>query len=74
MEPTTNPNVAWACATALIAVILVGLFVLCWHGSLSGAAVLPVVASIASAAVAIFGVGHGVNAGARAALKAPPSK
>lgn len=64
-----NPAVSWACATLILAVILVGMFALVWHGSLTSDEVMPVVSAIALSALTIFGVSHGVNAGAKAANK-----
>jgi hypothetical protein len=58
-------------ATVIVLAILVGLFGLVWHGSLAGTDVLPLVAGLATAAVGIFGVAHGVQAGAKAAR--PPN-
>lgn len=58
------------CATVLMLVILVGIFLLTWHGSISGGDALVAVGGIATAAVTAFGVHMGVQAGAKAA-KAP---
>jgi hypothetical protein len=62
MNTTGIPTVAWICATALLVVILAGVFALAWHGSITGAAVVGVVTTIAAAALAVFGVHTGANA------------
>lgn len=71
MTTNVNQTVAWVCATVVLIVILVGTFVLVWHGSFVGAEVLPVISGIATAALAIFGVHAGVSVGAKAANKSP---
>ncbi len=70
-----NPTVAWICATAIIVVVLAGVFTLVWHGSVSGGDALALVGGIVTLVGGIFGVHAGVNAGANAATKtsAPPS-
>lgn len=68
-----NPMVAWICSTALLLAVLAGMFALSWHDKSVIVIVLPIVGTIAAAAVAVFGVHAGVNAGANAASKTPPA-
>ncbi len=65
-----NPTVAWICATTIIIALLGGCFALVWHGSFTGAEIIPVISAIAVAALAIFGVHAGVQAGSTAATDA----
>lgn len=73
---TVNPNVVWICGTAILAGILAGLFILVWHGSIPGTALLGVVATIVAFVTGSLGVHASVNAVTKAmttrALLAPP--
>lgn len=53
---SVNPNVAWICGTVLLAAILAGLFILVWHGSIAGGALLGVVGTVIGIVAGIFGV------------------
>lgn len=66
MLNNANPNVVLVSACTLLALILAGLFVLVWHGSITGGEALAVVGGIVAALLSIFGVHTGVQAGARA--------
>lgn len=62
-----NPNIVAVCGTAVILAVLAVIGVLTWHGAVTGQQAMLVIGIIATAAVAIFGVHAGVNAGAKTA-------
>jgi len=62
------------CGSILLLAILAGLFALVWHGSITGAAALAVVATIAAAAIGALAHSNGVTAGAEAARRQPEAK
>lgn len=56
-----------AAGTAIVVTVLVGIFVLAWHGTLTGVEIVGIVTSIVSIAGGILGVHVGIKAGGTAA-------
>lgn len=69
---SVNPTVAWICGTILLVAILAGLFVLVWHGSIAGGALLGVVGTVLGIVAGIFGVHTVATAVAKARAQDTP--
>jgi hypothetical protein len=54
------------CATILLALIVAGLFVLAWHGTITGGDAIGIVGGIVAALLGMLGVHTGVSAAATA--------
>lgn len=70
---TNNPIASVVCGTVLLLAVLAGIFVLVWHGSVTGEAALAVVATIVGIGGGAFAVHTGTSAGAKAATRKPTS-
>lgn len=57
----TSPLAAWVSGTVLILTVLAGIFVLAWHGTVPGSAVVGIVSTIVGIAGGILGVHTGVK-------------
>lgn len=68
----TNPNVSAICATVLLLAVLGGVFVLAWHGTLTGGQVVGVVMAIVGIAAAAFAV-HKTAVAIKRAQSQPPA-
>lgn len=57
-----DPNpVTWICGTVILLAVLGGVFALAWHGTITGGAVVGIVATIVALAGGILGVHTGVR-------------
>lgn len=63
---TPSAWVQWLCATTLLLAVLAGVFVLAWHGTLTGTEAITIVTTIVGIAGGAFAVHAGVNVGAKA--------
>lgn len=57
----TSPLAAWVSGTVLILAVLAGIFVLAWHGTVPGSAVVGIVSTIVGIAGGILGVHTGAR-------------
>lgn len=65
---TLSPTITMICGTILLLAVLVGVFFLAYHGTISGGAALSVIGTIVGAGVGTLAHQSGVVSGAKAAL------
>lgn len=65
----SNPIPSIIAGTVLLLAVLAGVFVLAWHGTISGGEAMTVVISIVSLAGGILAVHSGVSAGGKASSR-----
>lgn len=64
MPKTINPNIALLCGTVLLLGVLAGMFILAWHGTLTGDQIVGVVTAIIAIAAVCFGAPAAASAAA----------